>query len=365
MSVNGGRWKAWRTGTKATSDVFLGRQATGYAFRVRAKDSKGYLGAWNVASTWVATPRLGGGFGRVTRDGLSYRTGPSTGAARLGSLKAGTIVALTRGPIYADGFTWYEATQPIREWSTVSFVERGVWIAVAKGSTRFVVAATAPNATIVKAGIRRLDFGAPGTAVRDRDRRRRRGPRAFSPNRDGSEDGLRLRWTNGVAMGSMKLNVLRKDGSLVGSRRRAGARRRRPGLDVGRQDRRHPGEGRDVPAPARRDRRGPHVPGAVGAARHDGAARRLRRPHRHGAAEDHLRVRHEPGHLARTATASTTRRRSSSRPSGGAVRWTARVTNASGAAVRTKTGSARRRRSPGTGPTTPAGASPTAAISSP
>ena len=98
----------------------------------------------------------------MTRDGLSYRTGPSTGAARLGSLKAGTIVALTRGPIYADGYTWYEATQPIREWSTVSFVERGVWIAVAKGSTRFVVATTAPNATIVKAGIRRLDFGAPG-----------------------------------------------------------------------------------------------------------------------------------------------------------------------------------------------------------
>ena len=52
VSVNGGRWKAWRTGTKATSDVFLGRQATGYAFRVRAKDSKGHLGAWNVASTW-------------------------------------------------------------------------------------------------------------------------------------------------------------------------------------------------------------------------------------------------------------------------------------------------------------------------
>ena len=57
----------------------------------------------------------------------------------------------------------------------VSFVERGVWIAVAKGSTRFVVATTAPNATIVKAGIRQLDFGRARVALRDRIRGRTRG----------------------------------------------------------------------------------------------------------------------------------------------------------------------------------------------
>ena len=48
VSVNGGGWKAWLTGTKAKSDVYLGSHGTGYAFRVRAKDSKGHLGSWNV-----------------------------------------------------------------------------------------------------------------------------------------------------------------------------------------------------------------------------------------------------------------------------------------------------------------------------
>ena len=37
-------WRAWRTKTKATSDVFLGRTGVGYAFRVRAA-TRGHAGA--------------------------------------------------------------------------------------------------------------------------------------------------------------------------------------------------------------------------------------------------------------------------------------------------------------------------------
>ncbi len=176
-----------------TTDVWLGADGHAYAFRVRATDSHGNAGSWNVASTASAaavTPSslARGGFGRVTLDGLAYRTGPSTSAARLGTLPAGTIVALTSGPVSADGYTWYEATQPIREWAPVSFVERGVWIAVGSSSTAFVVPFHAPNTTVVDAGITGLDFAAGGatgsTAAAVV-------ARTFSPNGDGAHDGLR------------------------------------------------------------------------------------------------------------------------------------------------------------------------------
>jgi flagellar hook assembly protein FlgD len=42
--------------------------------------------------------------------------------------------------------------------------------------------------------------------------------RQLSPNGDGSRDGLRLRWTNQVALETLQLNVYRTDGTLVGSR---------------------------------------------------------------------------------------------------------------------------------------------------
>ena len=135
-----------------------------------------------------------GGFGRVVADGLSYRSGPDTSAAKLGTLKAGTIVAITRGPVSPDGYTWYEVTEPIREWSPVSFVERGVWIAARSSSDTWSSPTGRPTARTVDAGLRGLDFGSgPGSALGS-------GPaalaiRAFSPNGDGSEDAIRLRWT--------------------------------------------------------------------------------------------------------------------------------------------------------------------------
>ena len=213
-STDGGPWTAWLTRTRATSDVWLGKDGHGYAFRVRATDGKGHVGAWNVTSAWTAAPALSvGGFGRVVTDGLPYRTGPSTSAARLGTLAAGTIVAITRGPISASGFTWYEVTQPIAEWSPVSFVEQGVWIAVSSSSTTRVAASRAPNSTIVDAGLRDLDFGSGSMTGAGKA-----GLRAFSPDGDGSGDTLRIRWTATVAMATLRLNVYRSDGTLIGTR---------------------------------------------------------------------------------------------------------------------------------------------------
>jgi hypothetical protein len=130
VSTSGGAWTGWLSGTKATSDVWLGHDGTGYAFRVRARDAKGNTGSWNVSSVYDATPSIAvGGFGKVATDGLAFRTGPGTDATKLGSLDAGTILAITSGPVSADGYSWYEVVQPIREWGPVTFVERGVWVA--------------------------------------------------------------------------------------------------------------------------------------------------------------------------------------------------------------------------------------------
>jgi spore germination protein YaaH/flagellar hook assembly protein FlgD len=215
VSVDGGAWAAWLTATKTTSGVWLGTDGHGYAFRVRATDAKGNVGAWNVTSRSAATTSLAaGGFGRVTLDGLAYRAGPGTTSLRMGTIPAGTIVALTSGPVAAGGYTWFEATEPVREWSPVTFVQRGVWIAVASPTATYVVPVQAPNATRVDAGIVGLGFGASGGT----------GPaaaavvsRTFSPNGDGARDTLRLRWMNTVAMTSMTLRVYRLDGTLAGS----------------------------------------------------------------------------------------------------------------------------------------------------
>ena len=215
VSVDGGAWAAWITATKVTSGVWLGKDGHTYAFRVRATDSKGNVGGWNVTSASAAAAVLTrGGFGRVTLDGLAYRAGPGTSSLKMGTIPAGTIVALTSGPVASGGYTWFEATEPVREWSPVSFVERGVWIAVGSSTATYVVPFHAPNATVVDAGITGLGFGATGGT----------GPaavavsaRTFSPNGDGAQDTLRLRWTNTVAMNAMTLRVYRLDGTLAGS----------------------------------------------------------------------------------------------------------------------------------------------------
>jgi spore germination protein YaaH/flagellar hook assembly protein FlgD len=218
-SADGGPWAPWLSGTTATSEVWPGVNGHGYAFRVRARDSKGNTGTWNVTSVADPAPALAvGGFGRIVGDGLAYRAGPTTSAARLGTLRSGTILAITSGPVSADGATWFEVTEPVREWNPVTFVERGVWVAVRSGSVVRVTAYRAPNSTRVDAGIAGLVVG-PGAAASGGAG----GPgaasaaRIFSPNGDGSGDTIRLRWTNAAAMKSLTLRVFRTDGRLVGS----------------------------------------------------------------------------------------------------------------------------------------------------
>ncbi len=85
VSVDGGAWRAWQTATRATSDVWLGGDGHGYAFRVRAVDSLGNRGAWNVGATWHASASLVAGGVRPRRRGrprVPHRAPHELGAAR-------------------------------------------------------------------------------------------------------------------------------------------------------------------------------------------------------------------------------------------------------------------------------------------
>ena len=68
-------------------------------------------------------------------------------------------MAITGGPVSADGYTWYEVSRPIHEWGPVVIRREG------RLGTRKLLDAgriaprRAPNATTVDAGIAGMGFG--------------------------------------------------------------------------------------------------------------------------------------------------------------------------------------------------------------
>ena len=209
---------AWLTGTKATSAVYLGSDNTGYAFRVRARDGKGNLSAWNVSSVHVESPALApGGFLRVNGASLNVRSAPDTSAPKVATAERGDVFAITGGPRRADGHTWFRVTGPLATWGAVGDVESSGWVAASGTSGTHATVAPAPNATLVRAGIRAVEFsgggpaslGASAAAV---------GRRSFSPNGDGSGDLLAIGWNNRRALDALTLRVLAPDGAVLGTR---------------------------------------------------------------------------------------------------------------------------------------------------
>ncbi len=217
VSRAGGAWTSWLTGTRATSATYLGTDDVGYAFRVRARDGKGNVSAWNVSSVYAATPALGrGGFARVVSETLNVRSAPSLSATRLATASIGDVFAVTGGPVAADGYTWYEVSGPLATWAAVDLVQTSAWIAAAGSGATNAVAARAPNATVVAAGIRGVGFAGAGAASLGTSAAATQA-RSFSPNGDGSQDTLAIRWSNRRAFDTFTLGVFRADGSPVGS----------------------------------------------------------------------------------------------------------------------------------------------------
>ena len=206
-SADGGPWRRWYTGTKATSATFSGRDGHRYAFRVRAKDGHGNVSGWSGAtsltSLGIPSSIRVGGFATVVTDGLRMRARPSTGGAIMTTLDAGDALKVIGGPVTAGGYRWFQVTGPIGEWAVVGQPQVGGWIAasgngVVNARPRRPVYATAVNAGIT--GLR-LNLG---------------GQRVLTP-KDPAHDAVRITWTNRLAFDSLALRVLRFDRSVVGS----------------------------------------------------------------------------------------------------------------------------------------------------
>ena len=213
VSADGGPWTRWLAATTATSDVYLGSDGVGYAFRVRARDGEGNVSSWNVTRGYDPTPALAsGGFGRVVSDSLNMRSGPDLSASRVATLSDGDVVAVSGGPVTADGYAWYQVSGPLDEWGPIGFVQADVWVAASGGGTTFLRPVNGPHATRVAAGIRQVAFNGGGTASI--------GPdggswRRLSPNGDGSGDRITIAWDNRRDFDAIELRVLRSDGALL------------------------------------------------------------------------------------------------------------------------------------------------------
>jgi hypothetical protein len=219
VATDGGPWTDWISGTRATADVWLGENGHAYAFRVRARDGKGNVSSWNVTSVYAKAPTLAaGGFGRVVASQINVRSAPDTTATKLGSATSGDVFAITGGPSSADGYTWYRVSGPISTWQPAGYVRTDAWIAVSGNGSENVVAIPAPNSTTVQATLSRVTFGsASGPPASTGTGPTAMGNRSFSPNGDGSKDGLSIRWTNGRALDALALQVFGPDGSLAGT----------------------------------------------------------------------------------------------------------------------------------------------------
>ena len=150
VSVHGGPWHDWLVHTKATSAAYTGADTYGFAFRVRARDTHGNVGGWGVASVYRPQVSLApGSFGKVVASSVNIRASAGMSAPVVTTADAGTILAITGGPVSADGYTWFEVSLPISEWAPVSGVRTHVWVATSSSSTTLVAAVGAPNSTVV------------------------------------------------------------------------------------------------------------------------------------------------------------------------------------------------------------------------
>ena len=217
VSEAGGPWKTWLAATTKTSATFAGLDGTGYAFRVRARDTNGYLSGWNVSAASVDTSILApGGFGRVTTDGLSVRSSATTSSTKLGTVDTGDVLAITGGPVAADGYVWFRVTGPLTTWGLTGSVSKDVWVAGRSATETWVAAAPAPHTTKVSAVIGRLGFGSLGSGALGTSATAT-AARLFSPNADGIRDTMRISWTNAVALDTLELRVFASDGTSVGT----------------------------------------------------------------------------------------------------------------------------------------------------
>lgn len=217
VATDGGTWTSWLNATKATSATWPGADGRGYAFRVRARDLKGNLGAWNVTAPTVATAELAaGGFGLVRIDGLSIRSTADASGTKIGTYDRGDLVAVVGGPRSADGLTWWQVRGPLTEWGAVASLPAAAWVAEASSTQTYLAPTKAPYWTRVSAAIGGLGYRGEGAASIGTSSAAT-AQRAFSPNADGAADTIAIDWTNDRTFDAMALKIFKADGTAAGS----------------------------------------------------------------------------------------------------------------------------------------------------
>jgi spore germination protein YaaH len=207
VSATGGGWAAWLSGVAGTSAMYQGVNGRTYAFRVRATDVHGNVSGWrslDVAHLGAPSSITVGGFATVRTDGLRMRAAPTTTASILTTLSAGDALQVLGGPVSAEGYTWYKVAGPVRQWSPVDPMQVGGWVAAVGSGATNLVARRPVYATQVTAGIVGMQLAGGGD-------------RSLTPNGDGSQDAIRVTWTNRIAFQTMRLRVFRTDGTMAGS----------------------------------------------------------------------------------------------------------------------------------------------------
>ncbi|MGD0862239.1 MAG: glycosyl hydrolase family 18 protein [Candidatus Limnocylindrales bacterium] len=216
VSTDGGPFTDWLTGTTETSDDFQGSSGHNYSFRVRATDGVGNVSAWDVTSTYTASPAFAvGAFATVTAASVSERATASPSATVVTTATRGTVLQIIGGPATAsDGSIWYQVTGPFATVNAVVPLFPGPWVEVSSGSTNYVVPITPPNSTAVSAGISDYSVGVPGmlpsgTGI-DRGK-------VFSPDGDGIHDTLPVSWNDTKAFDDVTLTIYREDETVAGT----------------------------------------------------------------------------------------------------------------------------------------------------
>jgi hypothetical protein len=125
-------------------------------------------------------------------------------------------VALTGGPVQADGYTWYRIRGALRDWPPSVATHVDEWVATSSETETFVTPTYGPHQTRIAGQITGLTFGDTGAASIGSSIAARK-HRSFSPNGDGRYDILKLRWTNKVDLDALELRVFRPDGTSLGA----------------------------------------------------------------------------------------------------------------------------------------------------
>jgi spore germination protein YaaH len=207
VSTDGGAWTAWLTGTTLMTAIYPGHDGHTYAFRIRAADVHGNVSAWrSIDLGALGTPGgiTVGGFATVLVDGLKLRSAPTTADTIMTTLSAGDALQVIGGPVTGEGYTWWQVSGPVKQWAPVDLMQIGGWIAADGNGATNAGPRRPVYATRVDAGITGLQLANGGERV-------------LTPNGDGSQDTLRITWTNQIAFDSLSLRVYRTDGTYVGS----------------------------------------------------------------------------------------------------------------------------------------------------